>query len=223
VTSAYEHAVTDTDRADAVTIWDYHQMRHQARPCSAAIGLGSHDLGVAACAADLYHAGLFPVLVFSGATSPTTATRFPRGEAVHFAEHAIQLGVPQPAIIIEPRAANTGQNITYSRQALTQAGIAVESVLLISKPYMERRAFATARQVWPQVEAVCTSEPLTFDDYLKSIGDDKLVIDMLVGDLQRVIEYPALGFAIAQDVPGDVETAYRRLLDAGFTSRLLRS
>ena len=42
---------------------------------------------------------------------------------------------------------------------------------------------------------------LTFDEYLKSIGDDKLVIDMLVGDLQRIIEYPALGFAIAQDVP----------------------
>jgi uncharacterized SAM-binding protein YcdF (DUF218 family) len=223
VTDAYEHAITDTDRADAVTIWDYHQMRHQVRPCSAAIGLGSHDLGVAACAADLYHAGLFPVLVFSGATSPTTAARFPRGEAVHFAEHAMQLGVPQTAIIIEPRAANTGQNIAYSRQALAEAGIAVESVLLISKPYMERRAFATAGKAWPEVEAVCASEPLSFDDYLKSIGDEKLVIDMLVGDLQRVIEYPALGFAVAQDVPGNAEVAYRRLLDAGFSSRLLRS
>ena len=38
---------TDQHRADARFIWDYHQMNHQLRPCSAGIGLGSHDLGVA--------------------------------------------------------------------------------------------------------------------------------------------------------------------------------
>lgn len=81
-------AITDAQRADAGIIWDYHQMHHQLRPCSAAIGLGSHDLGVASFAAELYRAGLFTVLVFSGANSPTTAKRFPRGEAVHYAEHA---------------------------------------------------------------------------------------------------------------------------------------
>jgi hypothetical protein len=79
---------TDQDRADAQAIWDYHQMHHLARPRSAGIGLGSHDLGVATLAADLYLAGLFPVLVFTGANSPTTAALLPRGEAVHFAEHA---------------------------------------------------------------------------------------------------------------------------------------
>ena len=92
-----EHSgVSDTHRADALVIWDYHQMHHPLRPCSAGIGLGSHDLGVATLAADLHHAGMFPVLVFTGANSPTTAARFPRGEAVHYAEHAIMLGVPRP-------------------------------------------------------------------------------------------------------------------------------
>jgi uncharacterized SAM-binding protein YcdF (DUF218 family) len=218
-----EHsAVSDAYRADALIIWDYHQMHHRLRPCSAGIGLGSHDLGVATLAADLHRAGLFPVLVFTGANSPTTAARFPRGEAVHYAEHAITLGVPSSAIIIEPEAANTGQNIDFARRALAAAQITVSSVLLISKPYMQRR-FATARKLWPDVGIVCASETLTFDDYLKSIGEDKLVIDMLVGDLQRVIEYPARGFAVAQDVPGAVMDAYRRLLDAGFDSRLLTS
>jgi uncharacterized SAM-binding protein YcdF (DUF218 family) len=219
-----EHGVvSDTHRADALVIWDYHQMHHPLRPCSAGIGLGSHDLGVATFAVDLHHAGLFPVLVFTGGNSPTTAARFPRGEAVHYAEHAITLGVPQSAIIIEPEAANTGQNIDFARRALEAAQITVSSVLLISKPHMQRRAFATARQLWPEVGIVCASETLAFDDYLKSIGDDKLVIDMLVGDLQRVIEYPARGFAVAQDVPGAVMDAYRRLLAAGFDSRLLTS
>jgi uncharacterized SAM-binding protein YcdF (DUF218 family) len=218
----HRNAATEQQRADALLIWNYHQLGHQLRPCSAAIGLGSHDLGVAAFAAELYRAGLFPLLVFSGGNSPTTQGRFPRGEAVHYAEHAIGLGVPASAVIIEPSAANTGQNIELSRAALAQVGMEVTSLLLISKPYMQRRAFATARKVWPQIEVVCASEPLSFDDYLKSIGDEKLVIDMLVGDLQRVIEYPAMGFAVTQHVPDDVQAAYRRLLAAGFDSRLIR-
>lgn len=51
---------------------------------------------------------------------------------------------------------------------------------------------------------------------------ETLVVDMLVGDLQRVVEYPKLGFAVEQDVPADVVDAYGRLLEAGFDSRLLR-
>lgn len=176
---------------------------------------------MAAFAAKLYHEGLFPVVVFSGANSATTAARFPRGEATHYSEHAIELGVPASAIIIEPTATNTGQNITRAGDALRQAGVQPASVLLISKPYMERRAYATCRKTWPEVEAICASEPLTFDEYVSEIGDAKWVIDMLVGDLQRVIEYPALGYAIAQDVPARVDASYRRLLQAGYDTRLL--
>ncbi|TDC43138.1 YdcF family protein [Actinomadura sp. KC345] len=214
--------VTAEQRADALLIWNHHLMGHRPRPCSAAIALGSHDLGVATHAAELYHAGLFPVVVLSGGNSPTTKDVFPRGEAVHYAEHAIGLGVPESAIIIEPHAANTGQNIDYSRTALAEAGVEVTSLLLISKPYMERRSFATARKLWPRPDLVCASGPLPFDEYLASIGDEGFVINMIVGDLQRVIEYPARGFAVPQDIPTEVHAAYQRLLAAGFTDHLAR-
>jgi hypothetical protein len=46
---------------------------------------------------------------------------------------------------------------------------------------MQRRAYATIRKSWPEVDVVCASEDLGFDEYLKSIRDDKLVIDMLTG------------------------------------------
>lgn len=215
-----QHQMTDEQFQDAMLIWSHHQMGHSPRPCSAAIGLGSHDLGVATTAADLYRAGLFPVVVFSGGNSPTTRARFPRGEAVHYREHALSQGVPDDAILVEPKAANTGQNITFSRELLAEAGVEVESLLLISKPYMERRSYATCRKLWPEAQIVCASEPLELEDYIKSIGDEKLVVDMLVGDLQRVIEYPKLGFAVEQDVPTDVYDAYERLVHAGFDSRL---
>ncbi|MFD4377503.1 YdcF family protein [Streptomyces sp. NPDC058486] len=216
-----ERTITGDQWRKTELIWDYHLMGHAPRPADVAIGLGSHDLGVAAASADLYHRGLFATLVFTGGNSPTTRARFPRGEAVHFREHALELGVPDKAILVEPNAANTGQNITLTRDLLAAAGIVPSTVILVSKPYMERRSFATASKLWPDVELVCASEPLELDDYVKSIGDAKLVVDMLVGDLQRVIEYPKQGFAIVQDVPEDVHAAYESLIDDGFTSRLI--
>ncbi|MER7764547.1 YdcF family protein [Streptomyces sp. NPDC097619] len=202
-------------------VWDYHLMRHPLRAADVAIGLGSHDLGVATAAAGLYHRGLFPLLVFTGGNSPTTKRVFPRGEAVHFREHALALGVPDTAIRVEPRATNTGRNITLTRELLASEGIVPETVLLVSKPYMERRSYATARKLWPEAEFTCASEPMELEDYVRGIGDEKLVVDMLLGDLQRVIEYPRQGFAVAQEIPDDVRSAYEHLVAAGFTSRLI--
>ncbi|MFE0459579.1 YdcF family protein [Kitasatospora sp. NPDC058965] len=203
-------------------VWDYQLLRHSLQPCSAGIGLGSHDLGVATHAATLYKDGLFPVLLFTGATSPTTAARFPRGEAVHYREHAMALGVPESAILVEPDATNTGQNVEFSRALLSASHVPIESVLVVCKPYEERRSFATFRRLWPDVKVVCSSEPVSFDDYVAGIGDAKLVIDMLAGALQRVMLYPAQGFAIPQEVPSTVQAAFGRLRAAGFDSRLIR-
>ncbi|MEU2670919.1 YdcF family protein [Streptomyces sp. NPDC007164] len=196
-------------------------MHHTPRPCSVAIGLGSHDLGVADTAVDLHRRGMAPLLVFTGATSPTTRDRMPRGEAVHYRERALELGVPDSAVLVEPRARNTGENIRFSRELLEETGVGVSSVLLISKPYEERRANATARKLWPGVEFVSASSPMTFEEYVASIRDERLVIGMLVGALQRLMIYPGQGFMVADPVPGEVAAAYERLCRAGFTSRLV--
>ncbi|MFE0372973.1 YdcF family protein [Streptomyces tendae] len=207
--------------ADTRRLWEYHQMGHTPRSCSVAIGLGSHDLGVADTAAELYERGMAPLIVFTGATSPTTRERMPRGEAVHYRERALELGVPSSAILVEPRARNTGDNIRFSRELLEEAGVDVSSVLLISKPYEERRAYATARKLWPDVEIISASSPMTLNEYVDSLGDARMVIDMLVGALQRLLVYPEQGYLISQPVPADVIEAYERLCRAGFTSRLL--
>jgi uncharacterized SAM-binding protein YcdF (DUF218 family) len=209
--------VTPRERADALRLWGYLRLGHEPRRCDAAVGLGSHDLGVATYAAELYHRGLYPVIVFTGGTTPTTRERFPRGEAVHYREHALALGVPDAAILVDPAATNTGANIVNSRALL--AGYRPESVLLVSKPYAERRGYAAARKLWPEVDVVCASMPVGYDEYVRGIGDERLVVDMMVGDLQRIIEYPARGFTVPQDVPVEVRAAGRRLHAAGFVSR----
>lgn len=211
----------DRKWADAETIWRYHRLNHRPKKCGAAVALGCNDLGVAAHAAQLYHRGLFPVVVFSGANSRETFDTFPRGEGVHYRERALELGVPEEAILVEPQATNTGENISLSREVLRAAGICVDSVMLVSMPYMERRAYATTRKVWPDVEPVCASVPLSLAEYMKACDHSTELIDMMIGDLQRIIEYPGQGFAIAQEVPPFVYAAYERLVAAGFRSRML--
>lgn len=104
---------------------------------------------------------------------------------------------------------------------LEERGIGVSSVLLVSKPYEERRAYATARKLWPEVEVVSASAPMTLAEYVDSIRDARLVLDMLVGAHQRLMAYPERGFMIEQEIPSPVHAAYERLRDQGFNSRLV--
>ncbi|MGW4396834.1 YdcF family protein [Amycolatopsis nivea] len=208
-------------RADVQTLWDYHDLHHELRPTDVGIGLGSHDLGVATYTAELYHQGSFPRIVFTGANAPTTVERFPRGEAVHYRERALELGVPDEAILVEPTARNTGDNITRSRELLAAHEIEIKSVTLISRPYQQRRAYATCKKLWPGIDVLCASRPLPLDEYIRSIGDVDRVITMLVGDTQRISLYAQRGFAIPQDLPEPVERAFESLAAHGYTGRLL--
>lgn len=215
-------AITDADRDDARLLWDHHLMGHQVRPCSAAIALGGCDIDVATTAANLYHAEMFPLVVFTGSTSTATRERFPRGEAIHFREQALALGIPDHAILLEPNAANTGQNISFARQVLASTSTAVTSVLLITMPYMQRRAYATCRKLWPEVDPVCASQALTFEEYAEQQEDEKAFIDMMMGDTHRVMEYPQHGFAVEQEIPEHVRGAFDRLRAHGYDTWLLR-
>jgi uncharacterized SAM-binding protein YcdF (DUF218 family) len=211
----------DAVRADAEILWAYHDMRHEPRPCDAGIGLGGRDLGVAILATDLFHQGMFPRLIFSGANVPTTVERFPQGEAVAYRDYAIDHGVPAQAILLETAATNTGENIKFSRVLLQTAGIDVRSVLLMCRPYQQRRAYATCRKLWPEVKVICRSRSLALDAYMHGAGDPKKVVEMLVGDTQRIELYAERGFSIPQEMPSEVKAAFERLVAAGYTGRLL--
>jgi uncharacterized SAM-binding protein YcdF (DUF218 family) len=213
--------IPEEHRADVETLWEYHNMHHELRPCDVGIGLGSHDLGVAIIATDLYHRDMYPLLVFTGANAPTTIERFPRGEAVHYAEYASEHGVPADVVLVEPEATNTQQNFELTRELLDRRGTNVRSAIVMSRPYQQRRAYATAKKIWPEIDVICASNPLDLDTYVHSIGDVNKVISMLVGDTQRIRVYAQRGFAIPQDVPSTVDLAYTRLVNAGYTNRLL--
>jgi len=209
---------------DARMLWDYHHMNHEPQIADCILVLGSHDLRVAERGAQLYLDGYAPLLVFSGGLGNFTKESWTTPEADLFAEIAIRMGVPEKAILRENKSTNTGENIQFTKRLLQEHQLDPQQILLVQKPYMERRSYATFLKNWPEKEEVrVTSPQVSFDEYpTEEIPMDK-VINIMVGDLQRIKLYPALGFQIYQEIPDPVWAACERLIAAGYNKHLMKT
>ncbi len=214
--------ITQNVLDEARKLWDYHHMHHTPANADCILALGSHDLRVADRAAELYLQGLAPILLFSGGLGNVTRGIWTDPEADKFARIALDKGVPAEAIFVENKSTNTGENILFTRSLLEEQGLHPQSFLLVQKPYMERRSFATFKKHWPDVMLTVTSPQIAFEDYPTDEIPMERVIEIMVGDLQRIRIYPAKGFQIAMDIPDEVWEAYEKLIRWGFTGHLAK-
>jgi uncharacterized SAM-binding protein YcdF (DUF218 family) len=218
--------MNETVRELVEKIWRYHQLGHELSAADAILVLCSHDTAVAERGAQVFLEGFAPLLIFSGGLGGVTRRLWSEPEADQFARIAESMGVPADKILVENKSANTGENVLFTRQLLAERGIDLRRFILVQKPYMERRAYATFRKVWPEKEVLVTSPRVSLDEYLATYSHGSLsehdVISIMVGDLQRIREYAARGFQIHQEIPDDVWEAYRRLVAAGYDTHLVR-
>jgi uncharacterized SAM-binding protein YcdF (DUF218 family) len=207
-------------------VWDYHRLDHELVKADAVLVLCSHDKRVAERGASVFLEGWAPLLIFSGGLGAITRTLWREPEADQFAAIAIAMGVPRERILIENQSTNTGENVILTRRLLAAKGLDPASFILVQKPYMERRTFATFRKVWPEKNIVVTSPRVSLDEYLAGYSNDALshdeVVSIMVGDLQRVKVYAEMGFQIQQEIPQDVWDAYEALVAAGYDKHLIR-
>jgi uncharacterized SAM-binding protein YcdF (DUF218 family) len=102
---------------------------------------------VAHRAADLFLQEFAPWSIFSGNLGRLMEDMWAQPQAEIFAKEAIRMGIPRDKILIENRSTNTGDNIRLNKELLASKGLSVETVILVQKPYMQRRAYATFRKV----------------------------------------------------------------------------
>ena len=212
--------ITQQVLAEARKLWDYHHLNHIPAVADCILVLGSHDLRVANRGAELYLQGLAPILIFSGGLGNVTRGIWKDPEADRFARIALDMGVPAEAIFIENQSTNTGENILFTQRLLEEKGLHPQTFLLVQKPYMERRSYATFKKHWPDKDLIVTSPQLSFEDYPNEEIPMQRVINIMVGDLQRIKIYPAKGFQIPMDIPEEVWAAYEQLVAWGFTEHL---
>lgn len=206
----------------AKKLWDYHHTNHVLEKADCILVLGSHDLRVAERGAELYLQRYAPLLIFSGGLGNFTLGMWTEKEADKFAAIAVNMGVPAKDILIENMSTNTGENIQFTQKLLQQKGLDPESFIVVQKPYMERRSYATFKKHWPDKKLMVTSPQISFDDYPNEEIPLERVISIMAGDLQRIKEYPAKGFQIYQEIPAGVWDAYRQLIAAGFDKHLMK-
>ncbi len=205
----------------AKKIWDYHHLNQKLEKTDAILVLGSHDLRIAEYGAKLFLEGWAPLLIFSGGSGRLTKGLWDEPEADKFAQVTITKGVPQDKILIENKSTNTGENILFTKKLLEEKGLILQKFLVIQKPYMERRAYAAFKKVWPEKDVVVSSPPISFGEYPDKLRSKEDVINILVGDLQRIKLYVERGFQIPQEIPDDVWDAYKKLVALGYDKHLV--
>lgn len=203
-------------------LWNYHHMNHTLAKSDCILALGSHDLRVADRAAELYLQGWAPLVIMSGGLGNFTQGMWTEPEADRFAAIAIQKGIPAAALLMENKSTNTGENISFTAQLLKEKGLDPNSFIVVQKPYMERRSYATFKKHWPNKNVLITSPQLTFDEYATNEIPLERVIHIMTGDLQRIQHYPSKGFQVYQEIPAEIWDAYERLVALGFDKHLMK-
>ncbi|MFM2642097.1 YdcF family protein [Vibrio chagasii] len=200
------------------TLWNFMSMGHKVEPSDCIFVLCSNDTRVAEYAAELYHQKIAPYIVFSGGVGRFTEGNFDRSEAETFAAIARDSGVPESDIIIEKQATNTGENVRFTYELLTECGLSPKKLTLVQKPFMEKRTYATFSKQWPEdaTEVTVTSKWQNWVDYFNEELPLDMVLGALVADFERIKSYPAKGFQIEMPIPEEVDHAYQAIKKLGF-------
>jgi uncharacterized SAM-binding protein YcdF (DUF218 family) len=198
--------VTEEALSLARVIWDYHNLHQDPVPADVIVALGTNDLRVAEFAADLYLQGYGSMLVCSGGVAhqdDLLSTGWTKPEAEMYADIAWNRGVPRDRILLETRSTNTSENLRFTRALLEEGSLELRTVLIAVKPFMQRRVAATLDQY-----------------FTPELHPDKIV-NIMMGDLQRLWIYARRQWSAPQDIPERVQAAYRRLAELGFTKHLI--
>jgi len=205
------------------TLWEFNQVNHKLQKADFILVLGSNDLNVPIAAAEIYKNGFANKIITSGGFGRLTQG-LSKPEAEVFADIIINHGVLKDNIIIENRSTNTGENLIFSYTKAIENNLKTEKVILVTKPYMQKRALATFKKQWPntKTQAIVTSPKKSFEQLLV---DDNIIdaVNIMVGDTQRLKIYPKQGFMSETEIPKNVWQAYEYLMINGFDKELVKS
>lgn len=207
-------------------IWDYLGMHQQPQKADCIVGFGNFNTNIARRAAELYHQGYAPRILFTGGLGRNTQHLFSEPEAVRFAKVAMACGVPECDIILEDKSTNTKENIDFIREIFEKQGIPHDHVLGVHQPFMERRICAALGVYWPELNFTVTSPQVTIPEYLsdakKQGMTENAAVSVIVGDFQRMDLYAKLGYQIPQEIPEHCWQAFRTLVSMGFDKQLAK-
>ena len=207
-------------------IWDYLCLHQAPEKADVIVGFGNFNTDIARRAAELYHQGLAPKILFTGGLGRNTEGLLPEPEAVRFARVAMEYGVPECDIILEDKSTNTKENILFTREKLEALGIPHGHILGVHQPFMERRIAAAMGVYWPELNFSVTCPQVTIPEYLRRAQEqgisENASISVIVGDFQRIELYAKLGYQLPQEIPDEAWDAFHALVALGYDKQLAK-
>ena len=207
-------------------IWDYLCLNEPLEKADCIVGFGNFNTDIARRAAQLYHEGWAPKILFTGGLGRNTEGLLPEPEAVRFAKVAMECGVPEADIILEPNSTNTKENIVFTREKLESLGLPHDRILGVHQPFMERRIKAAMGVYWPELNFQITSPQVTIPAYLEAAKRQGITenasISVIVGDFQRMDLYAKLGYQLPQHIPDEAWEAFHQLVAMGYDQQLAK-
>ena len=190
-------------------LWDYLAVSVAPCPADVIFVFGSADLAVPDRAARLYDAGHASHVLVSGSFGRLTRNVFDKPEAHLFKDRLVAAGVPEAAIVTDPAAASTLENVRFGMAALAARGLHPRSALLVAKGFALRRCVATFARQHPEVRVhPCRPEASLAAAFDRSVP---AFAARLVAELERLERYAAQGDIQPQDIPLEVRSAARHV------------
>ena len=207
-------------------MWDYLCLGQPLEQADCIVGFGNFNTDIASRAAQLYHQGYAPKILFTGGLGRNTLGLLPEPEALRFARVAMEHGVPEADIILEDASTNTAENIRFTRQKLEALGLPHGRILGVHQPFMERRILAAMGVYWPELDFRVTSPQVTVLEYLARAQEQGISqeasISVIVGDFQRMELYAQKGWQLPQEIPQEAWEAFRTLVALGYDKQLVK-
>lgn len=200
----------------AGVLWNYLASIRREIDCSAVVVCCSYDLRVMDYAIDLLQRGRSDTVVISGDRGHWTAKLWDEPESAVFRAHAGDR-LRGYRVLLEPRATNFAENIRFSLDLVRP----VERVLFVTKPNALHRVHLTVPRVDSELRFSVACPGLDFPEDVSGVVGLLGVINEMVGDIDRILTYPELGFQVPHALPEEVLRSWRALVDRGFTDHML--
>jgi len=206
-------------------LWNYMQLHQTISPVDVIILPWNSDVSYMPYVINLYHQWFAPHIICSGKGSPYMGKSYTESEAEHYAGILINWWVPQDSIVLEDQATSTGENMRFSYEICEKNQR--NNILIIQKPFFERRLFATAyhetSSTWRKAQhIIISSMPCTIDEYdtINTLPLDW--IQSLVWDIHRIKVCTDQWWIAPQVIPDDVQKAYLTLVQLWYDQLLMK-
>jgi uncharacterized SAM-binding protein YcdF (DUF218 family) len=191
-------------------------------PADAVLGFGTFDVMLASFCGELYSQQRARRIVFTGGIGSGTADLgMPEADAWREQLARTHPSIPSDHITTENRSANTAENVAFTAEFLRRSDPdfnferGLRHALIVASPSRLRRVKLTLQRMQPNLRTTRHLPRYADFEHEITLYESKGInyVAHLIGELDRLITYPARGWIAAEVLPKRIAEAHAILCE----------